>query len=103
MCVEHNGWKNYETWALVAHSDNDESLTEQLNEIINDSETIGDAIVNFRDSVRDILDESTENIPPMFQDILRAGVDLIDYRQIVRGQILANKDNPQLLEQLITD
>ena len=97
MCEKHNGLKNYETWALVAHESD-----EYLDEIINDSDTIEDAINTYEESIEDFVREFIEEtkMPPFFVDILNGAISDIDFRDIIRTHIPDMNPTNKLLSQL---
>ena len=93
MCDGYNGWKNYETWSVNIWLSNSEGDQEWLTEIINNHPTTGASACQLRDEIKDITNEAcyqedgTHKISPMLIDILRAGVDLVDYHEIITNNL----------------
>lgn len=54
----YNGWTNRETWALVLHLDNDESLQDWTHERIRGAFTLNDAADLLAAFVDDLFDQS---------------------------------------------
>ncbi len=97
--MSYNGWKNYETWAVNLHLDNDEGTRQELtaaaimlikDEVEYPVADLADMIKNF---VEDLHDPDFPNLPPLYQDLLGAAISDVDFRTIAKHYIQsANED-----------
>lgn len=85
----HNGWRNYETWAVWAHLSNDEGLYEQFMAIAQNPDSLYERTSQLEEWLR--LDrnaqehdiELTGSLVGMYTDLVCSALDNVDWRSLV--------------------
>ena len=87
--VKHNGWTNYETWAVNAHLMNNEPLYERLMSIIQNPDDGYQQAETLQEWLRIDRDAQPEDIAlegelvGMYIDLVCAALDAVNWREIV--------------------
>jgi hypothetical protein len=83
----HNGWANYETWACVLWFEEDglyDELVGLAKELLTTHDE-DDALYELMKTMESDVEEMVPDIPPgLYSDIMRAGIQRIDYYEIAR-------------------
>ena len=87
--AKHNGWPNYETWAVNLWLTNEPHTYERLMSIVQSCDTLGDQAEALRKWVRpdegNKMDEYADSIAGMYVDLLAAAFDVVQWREIVKA------------------
>ena len=86
----HNGWVNYETWAVNAWLTNDEGTSKELDNIIKNFITTQRRADKLKDMVDGWMHESflcfvPDNGNGMFVDLLRSAVNNVNWDAIIEN------------------
>ena len=82
----YQGWRNYETWLVMLHISNDESLNDQMETIVRDANNVRDAGEAIKDMITEVIDELIgSKQPPLITDIIGATVNSADYEEMAQS------------------
>ena len=86
---KHQGWKNYETWAVKLWMDNDEGSynywKERTEEIADDAEERDDAISTLADALKDEHEEALPELTGFAADLLTGAFGEVDWYEIAES------------------
>jgi uncharacterized membrane protein YjdF len=88
--MKHNGWPNYETWAVNLWLTNEPHSYEQLMAIVQNCDTPYDQAQTLREWVRfdqgeECLDLDADVLVGMSADLLAAAFDSVEWKEIIRA------------------
>ena len=88
---EHNGWTNYETWAVVAWIDNDESQSAILAELVQGTGELYEKADTLKDWILD--DNPVDYKAGLYYDLLSASLDQVDWQEIIKNHAEDGRPN----------
>ena len=83
----YNGYTNYETWAVSLWIDNDEYLQEEIHELANGSGNLYEKERELKELVVEMREDWKPYGASMFDDLLNAALDEVNYLEIIRNAI----------------
>ena len=84
--TQHNGWTNYETWAVNLWLENDEQTLAWLDELVGDDTEPYDKAKRLEDQIFMDIPEGCREAS-MYSDLLTASLQMVDWQEIVRHGI----------------
>lgn len=88
--MSHNGWKNYETWAVYCWLSNEEQTENEMQSLARDAcegELLDDsdresAVNTLADQIKDNLQDGMPELDGMWGDLLGAAFSEVDWYEI---------------------
>ena len=103
--ADYNGWKNYETWAVALHLDNDEGTQNMVRDWVKDlrsqeSEQVKEGIwtaeealeFNLADQIKDFIEEQRPEVEGLYHDLLDAALSEVDWHEVAEHYIEKDAD-----------
>ena len=87
--LKYLGWKNYETWLVGVHLDNEPALYERLMSIAQNPDQLSEQAEALSDWVRLDREAQPEDIElsgdlvAMYTDLVCSALELVDWRAII--------------------
>lgn len=88
----HNGWTNYETWAVNLWLDNDEHTQQMVYRLANGRLDRASAREALKDFVENEREEWRESGASMFDDLLNGALSSVDYWEIIAAAAEDDED-----------
>ena len=89
---KHNGWTNYETWAVKAWLDNEPELHERFLAIVQNPDSSYQQAEDLQEWIRIDRDAQEEDISldgclvGMYTDLVTAALDNVNWREIIESE-----------------
>ena len=91
----YNGWKNYATWLVALHIDNDEALQNHALELVgSDDSKLYEASMELKNWFEELVDELQERIPnnALICDLINATLGEVDWYELGEHYIQTYKE-----------
>ncbi len=92
---DYQGWKNYETWAVALHIDNDQGWTDMVLEDIANMTDQSDISAYLKQMIEDgsPLDE-----PTLYTDLLNGAIEMVDWYELAEHYMTKIKETKEYSE-----
>lgn len=94
--MTHNGWKNYETWAVALWLDNDEGVhdywLELAGEELKNASDAYEAVSNLASMLSEHLSENLPEVDGLYADLLNASLGEVNHYEIAQAFVDAAKE-----------
>ena len=91
----YNGWKNYATWLVALHIDNDEALQNHALELVgSDDCELYEASMELKNWFEELVDELQERIPnnALICDLINATLGEVEWYELGQHYIQTYKE-----------